>query len=114
MTTDATTGADQESIQTEVDQLLESTDRVLFIKGTPQQPRCGFSQRAVGTLARYDVDFEAVNVLDGLAEYRSALESHSGWETIPQCYVDGTFVGGSDILAELEEQGELAARLRPD
>lgn len=115
MPTDGTTDSDQRSIRAEVDERLESTDRVLFIKGTPQQPRCGFSQRAVGTLARYDVDFEAVNVLDALPEYRSALESHSDWETIPQLFVDGEFVGGSDIIVELAERGDLEEALEiPD
>ncbi|MUV90727.1 glutaredoxin [Halapricum sp. CBA1109] len=100
-----------EDVPERVETLLDSEDRVLFIKGTPQQPQCGFSQRAVGTLARRDVEFECVNVLPALAAYREALESHSGWETIPQLYVDGEFVGGSDIIVELEERDELASAL---
>jgi len=104
--------ADAESVEEQVGRLIAENDRVLFIKGTPQRPQCGFSQRAVGTLARHDAEFEAVNVLDALGAYREALESHSGWETIPQLYVDGEFVGGSDIIVELEERGELADSLR--
>jgi len=111
MTTEAPSEVDSESIHETVDELIESTDRVLFIKGTPQRPQCGFSQRAVGTLARYDVDFEAVNVLDALPAYRTALESHSDWKTIPQLYVDGEFVGGSDIIVELADRGDLAETL---
>jgi monothiol glutaredoxin len=111
MTTDPPVEADQDSVQAAVDNYIESTDRVLFIKGTPQRPQCGFSQRAVGMLARYDADFEAVDVLDALPQYRAALEAHSGWETIPQLYVDGEFVGGSDIIVELAERGDLEATL---
>lgn len=97
-----------------VDRLLDEHDRVLFIKGTPNRPRCGFSQRAVGTLSRQDVEFETVNVLDALPAYREALESHSGWETIPQLFVDGEFVGGSDIIVELSERGDLADALEAE
>ena len=111
MTTETTSEAEHESLQQAVDERIESNDRILFIKGTPQQPRCGFSQRAVGTLARYDVEFETVNVLDALEAYRDALESHSDWKTIPQLYVDGEFVGGSDIIVELAERGDLEETL---
>ena len=100
-----------EDVPERVDSLITDNDRVLFIKGTPRQPRCGFSQRAVGTLARYDVEFEAVNVLPALDAYREALDEHSGWETIPQLYVDGEFVGGSDIMVELADRGDLEAEL---
>jgi len=111
MTTEMPSEADPEAIEATVDDLIASNDRVLFIKGTAQRPQCGFSQRAVGTLARYDVDFETVNVLDALPAYRDALESHSDWKTIPQLYVDGEFVGGSDIIVELAERGDLEETL---
>lgn len=100
-----------EEVPDYVDGLIADNDRVLFIKGTPRQPKCGFSQRAVGTLARYDVEFEVVDVLPALDAYREALNEHSGWETIPQLYVEGEFVGGSDIIVELAERGDLAERL---
>jgi len=111
MATETPSATESESIHEAVDEYIGSNDRVLFIKGTSQRPQCGFSQRAVGTLARYDVDFETVNVLDALAEYREALESHSNWQTIPQLYVDGEFVGGSDIIVELAERGDLEETL---
>jgi monothiol glutaredoxin len=111
MASDQSAGAGPEDVSAQVDRLLEQEDRVLFIKGTPSRPQCGFSQRAVGTLAEYDVEFETVNVLSALPAYRAALESHSGWETIPQLYVDGEFVGGSDIIVELAERGDLRERL---
>src|SRR6056297_770119 len=100
-----------EAIRQRVDETIETSDGVLFRKGTPERPRCGFSQRAAGLIAQYRDAFAVVNVLEVLPAYRAALESHSGWETIPQTYVDGEFVGGSDILAELDERGHLRARL---
>jgi monothiol glutaredoxin len=101
-----------EHVQTTVDDSIASTEVVLFMKGTKEQPRCGFSQRAVGLISQHCEEFQTVNVLDALPEYRAALAEHSGWETIPQVYVDGEFVGGSDILSELEERGDLASTLR--
>jgi monothiol glutaredoxin len=98
-------------VEERVDRAIAEHDVVVFIKGTPGRPQCGFSQRAVGLIARHEEDFAAVNVLDALPAYRAALESRSGWETIPQTYVDGEFVGGSDILQELEERDELADTL---
>jgi monothiol glutaredoxin len=112
MVYDQSADVDPAEVPERVNRLLEAHERVLFIKGTPNRPQCGFSQRAVGTLSRYDVDFETVDVLPALPAYREALESHSGWETIPQLFVDGDFVGGSDIIVELEERGELAETLQ--
>jgi len=100
-----------ESVQDRVDRAIADHDVVCFMKGTPQRPRCGFSQRAVGLIGERRDSFETVNVLDELPAYRAALETHSGWETIPQIYVDGEFVGGSDVLEELAEQGDLEATL---
>jgi len=95
-----------------VDDAIETEEVVLFMKGTELMPQCGFSRRALGLISQYREDVETVNVLDALDAYRDALEAHSGWETIPQTYVDGEFVGGSDVLAELEERGELEERLQ--
>ncbi|MFW5903435.1 MAG: glutaredoxin family protein [Halolamina sp.] len=100
-----------EAVRRRVDEAIETSDVVLFMKGTPERPRCGFSQRAVGLIARHRDEFRVVNVLEDLPAYRAALERHSGWETIPQAYVDGEFVGGSDILAELDERGDLRETL---
>lgn len=99
-------------IQATVDEAIAENDLVLFMKGTPDRPQCGFSQRAIGILRRYGTDVTTVDVLgEDVGAYRDALATHSGWETIPQAYVDGAFVGGSDILVELHEADELAARL---
>ncbi|WEL21574.1 glutaredoxin family protein [Halorhabdus sp. BNX81] len=105
------TPTDAETVTEYVERVIEENDVVLFMKGTPQRPQCGFSQRAVGLIRAHRDDFETVDVLDALPEYRAALEAQSGWETIPQTYVDGEFVGGSDILAEHEESGDLAETL---
>ena len=101
----------QEEVDEVVDEAIEEHEVVLFMKGTQLMPQCGFSRRALGLIAQHRDDVETVDTLESLPEFRAALERHSGWETIPQIYVDGEFVGGSDILAELEERGELATTL---
>ena len=100
-----------EEVQAAVDDAIESNDVVLFMKGNRLMPQCGYSQRAVNLISQYVEEFETVDTLPALGEYRAALEEHSGWETIPQTFVDGEFVGGSDILAELDERGELEETL---
>ena len=97
-----------------VDEAITENDVVLFMKGNPLMPQCGYSDRAVNLIAGHREEFETVDVLPALDGFRAALAEHSGWETIPQTFVDGEFVGGSDVLAELEERGELADTLRVD
>jgi monothiol glutaredoxin len=112
MSTDTDAGAaGRGTVRERVDRTIESSDAVLFMKGDPGSPRCHFSDRAHGLVSQYADDIEYVNVLDALEAYREALEPHSGRQTIPQLFVDGEFVGGSDILAELDDRGELEARL---
>jgi monothiol glutaredoxin len=101
----------QEEVTDRVDGAIADNDVVLFIKGNRLMPQCGYSKRALELVSQYREEFETVDTLEALEEYRAALEEHSGWETIPQTYVDGEFVGGSDILAELDERGELEATL---
>jgi monothiol glutaredoxin len=101
----------QEEVTDRVDSAIADNDVVLFIKGNRLMPQCGYSQRALELVSQYREEFETVDTLEALEEYRNALNEHSGWETIPQTYVDGEFVGGSDILAELDERGELEATL---
>lgn len=108
MTFDPHTSLDPDEVQRRVDEAIFEHDIVLFIKGTELMPQCGYSRRALGLVKQYRTDIEVVDVLQSLDEFRSALEKHSGWETIPQVYVDGEFIGGSDIVAELDERGELA------
>jgi len=86
--------------------LVNSNDIVLFMKGTPFFPQCGFSSTAIAILERLNVPFEAVDVLaDG--EIRQGIKEYSDWPTIPQLYVKGEFVGGSDIMMEMFQAGEL-------
>ena len=101
----------QEEVDDRVDAAIEDNEVVLFMKGNELMPQCGYSKRALGLIGQYREDVETVDTLESLDEFRVALERNSGWETIPQTYVDGEFVGGSDVLAELEERGELAATL---
>ena len=111
MTFDPNAGLEQETVDERVNEAIENNEVVLFMKGTPLMPQCGFSDRAIRLIGGHREEFETVDVLESLDEYRTALSRHSGWETIPQTYVNGEFVGGSDILAELEERGELAETL---
>jgi monothiol glutaredoxin len=111
MTFDPDAGLAQEDVEKRVDAAIETSEVVLFMRGNPMLPQCGYSARALELIAKHRRDFGTVDTLESLEEFRAALSDHSGWETIPQVYVDGEFVGGSDILAELEERGELAASL---
>lgn len=77
-------------------------------------PQCGYSEKALNHVRRYREDVECVDVLASTDEFRAALERHSGWTTTPQAYVDSEFVGGSDVLEELDERGELAATLNAE
>ena len=111
MTFDPNARLEQETVDERVDEAITENDVVLFMKGNPMMPQCGFSDRATKLLDLHLEEYATVDVLESLDEYRAALSRHSGWETIPQAYVDGEFVGGSDVLAELEERGELAETL---
>ena len=107
-------GLDAEEVADRVDDAIENNEVVLFMKGDAMLPQCGYSRRALGLIGQYREDVETVDALANLEAFRDALERHSGWTTIPQTFVDGEFVGGSDILAELEERGELAETLNAD
>lgn len=90
--------------------LLAGNDIVLFMKGTKLFPQCGFSSRAVAILDHLGVEFADVDVLQD-PEIRNGIKEFSNWPTIPQLYVKGEFVGGSDIMMEMFEAGELQAML---
>ena len=87
-------------------ELVQTNDVVLFMKGSPLFPQCGFSSRAVAILDHLGVAFEGVDVLQDM-EIRQGIKAFSEWPTIPQLYVKGEFVGGSDIMMEMYEAGEL-------
>lgn len=96
-------------VQQRIDQLVKSHDLVLFMKGTASFPMCGFSGRAVQILKACGVDpkdLVTVNVLED-PEIRQGIKEYSHWPTIPQLYVRGEFIGGSDIMMEMYESGEL-------
>ena len=90
----------------QIQQTLDENDVVLFMKGTKEMPQCGFSSRVAGVLNYMGVAFRDVNVLadDGV---RQGIKDYSDWPTIPQLYVKGEFIGGSDIMMEMYESGEL-------
>ncbi len=85
---------------------VSDTDVVLFMKGTPMFPQCGFSAAVVGALTQMEVKFKGINVLED-AEIREGIKAFSEWPTIPQLYIKGEFVGGCDIIKEMYEAGEL-------
>jgi monothiol glutaredoxin len=93
-----------------IDEIVGGNDVVLFMKGTALFPQCGFSSRAVAILDHLGVKFETVDVLQD-PEIRQGIKAYSDWPTIPQLYVKGEFVGGSDIMMEMFEAGELQAMM---
>ena len=93
-------------IQTWIDNEVKINDVVLFMKGTPTFPQCGFSSQVVQILDYLGVDFKGVNVLENM-DIRQGIKDYSNWPTIPQLYVKGEFVGGCDIIREMFQAGEL-------
>ena len=89
-----------------IDNEVKSNDVVLFMKGTPEMPMCGFSGKATQILNHLGVPFKGINVLDS-NDLRQGIKDYTNWPTIPQLYVKGEFVGGSDIMMEMYEAGEL-------
>ncbi|MFM8499145.1 MAG: Grx4 family monothiol glutaredoxin [Chakrabartia sp.] len=91
---------------TRISEIVNGNDVVLFMKGSPLFPQCGFSSRAVAILDRLGVEYASVDVLQD-AKIRVGIKEFSDWPTIPQLYVKGEFIGGSDIMMEMYEAGEL-------
>jgi monothiol glutaredoxin len=91
---------------TRIADIVTSNEVVLFMKGTPLFPQCGFSSKAISILDHLGVAYETVDVLQDM-EIRTGIKSFSDWPTIPQLYVKGEFVGGSDIMMEMYDAGEL-------
>jgi monothiol glutaredoxin len=90
---------------------VKSNPVVLFMKGTPVFPQCGFSARVVQVLSHIGVPFKGVNVLEDM-EVREGIKAYANWPTIPQLYVNGEFVGGCDIVLEMFQAGELQSLLK--
>ena len=93
-------------VQKSIDEVVKANDVLLFMKGTPTFPQCGFSSVVVQVLDYLGVDYQAVNVLEN-QDVREGIKAYSDWPTIPQLYVKGEFVGGCDIVKEMFEAGEL-------
>jgi monothiol glutaredoxin len=96
--------------QQRIDQLVKSNDILLFMKGSASFPQCGFSGRAIQILKACGVDTKTVKTVNVLEdqEIRQGIKEYSNWPTIPQLYIKGEFIGGSDIMMEMYESGELA------
>jgi len=101
----------REEVQQKVDETIANNEVALFMKGTELMPPCGYSRKALGLIGQYRDEVATVNVLTATEAYREALSEYSGRETIPQTFVDGEFVGGSDILEQLDENGDLEETL---
>lgn len=99
------------SIQQFIDNEVKTNEVVLFMKGTPQTPMCGFSSQVVQILDHLGVTYKGLNVLDS-DELRNGIKAYSNWPTIPQLYVKGEFIGGCDIIREMFQEGELQTLLK--
>ena len=95
-------------LKDKVEELIRDHEVLLFMKGTPEQPSCGNSMRAVGVLDSMGVEYAALDVLPALEPLREATGEIADWRTFPQLYVKGELVGGADIVEEMAESGELA------
>ncbi|MCS6899834.1 MAG: Grx4 family monothiol glutaredoxin [Myxococcales bacterium] len=102
----------RDEVKKKIEDYIRNHRVLLFMKGTKQFPQCGFSARAVEALKRCGAEFETVNVLAD-PEIREGIKEFSNWPTIPQVYIDGKFIGGSDIVLELLQNGELAKMVKP-
>ena len=101
------------SVNERIDEIVKKNDVVLFMKGTPLFPQCGFSSKAIAILDHLGVTYESVDVLQDM-EIRAGIKDYSDWPTIPQLYVKGEFLGGSDIMMEMYEAGELQAMVEAE
>jgi monothiol glutaredoxin len=98
-------------LKSKIEELIAANPVLLFMKGTPDMPRCGFSMRLVQVLDQVDVDYGAIDVLPALQPLREVTAEISDWQTFPQLYVNGELLGGCDIVEEMFESGELAEAL---
>src|SRR6266545_6615033 len=99
------------TLKDKVEELIRENKVLLFMKGNPEAPQCGFSQRTVNVLETYGVEYGAVDVLPALQPLREVTAEISDWQTFPQLYVNGELVGGADIVEEMDDSGELAELL---
>ncbi len=100
-----------ENLKKQIEETVKSNKVVIYMKGTPEAPRCGFSNQAVQVLKTLNQPIKAVDVLSDEALWEE-LEHYTQWPTVPQIFINGEFVGGCDIVTELQERGELAKLLQ--
>ena len=98
----------ENSVKEKIENLINESEVMLFMKGTPEMPQCGFSAAVVGVLNHLGVDYKTSNVLQD-QDIREGIKEYSDWPTIPQLYVKKEFVGGCDIIREMHENGELVS-----
>ena len=98
-------------LKSKVEELIAANPVLLFMKGTPEMPRCGFSMRVVQVLDAMNVEYGAIDVLPALQPLREVTAEISDWQTFPQLYVNGELMGGADLVEEMFESGELAEAL---
>lgn len=96
----------EEQLKNKIQELINSSNVFLFMKGIPAMPQCGFSARVAGILQHLGIEFKSFDVLSD-EEVRQGIKEFSNWPTIPQLYIDGKFIGGSDIAAQMAESGDL-------
>ena len=101
------------NINDKIKDLIEKNKVCLFMKGTPEVPQCGFSLAVANILKHLNTKFESINVLEN-EEMRKGIKAYSDWPTIPQLYILGKFIGGSDIVKEMFEKGELKTLLEKE
>lgn len=101
-----------DDVQSKIDEQVKTHRVMVYMKGTPNFPQCGFSAHTVEILRSYGAEFESYDVLSDPA-VREGIKQYSNWPTIPQVYIGGKFVGGCDIVHELHERGELGPMLKP-
>ena len=99
-----------EQLKQRIENDIKNNKVMLYMKGTPDDPQCGFSAQVVSVLKTYDVPFETFNILAD-EDIRQGIKEYSDWPTVPQLYVNGEFVGGCDILTEMHSNGELGTVL---
>jgi monothiol glutaredoxin len=100
-----------DAIQAKIDDQVKKNKIILYMKGTPSFPMCGFSAATIQVLDSYNVAYESVNVLED-PDIRDGIKRYSNWPTIPQLYINGEFVGGCDIVREMHAKGELEPLIR--
>lgn len=94
------------ALKEHIQNLITSSKVFLFMKGTPEQPQCGFSAQVVGILHKQNISFKSYNIFDN-EDIRQGIKEFSNWPTIPQLFINGKFIGGCDIVTEIAASGEL-------